>query len=80
MPKLFITTLVGASDQTRASIPFHLAVNGAAKNGVDVSIGLMADASELLRPGVVDSVQGVGVPALAELWQGCRAAGIRSYV
>ncbi len=80
MAKLFITTLVGAADQTRASIPFHLAVNGAAKNGVDTSVGLMADASELLKPGIVDTIRGVGVPPLKQLWEGCRQAGVRFYV
>jgi predicted peroxiredoxin len=80
MAKLFITTLVGAADQTRASIPFHLAVNGAAKTGVDASVGLMADASELLRPGVVDTIRGIGVPPLRQLWDGCREAGVRFYV
>jgi predicted peroxiredoxin len=80
MAKLFITTLVGAADPTRASIPFHLATNGAAKNGVDTTVGLMADASELLKPGVVETIRGVGVPPLKDLWDGCRAAGIRFYV
>jgi predicted peroxiredoxin len=80
MAKLFITTLVGAADQTRASIPFHLAVNGAAKSGVDTSVGLMADASELLKPGIVDTIRGVGVPPLRQLWDGCREAGVRFYV
>lgn len=80
MSKLFITTLTGAADATRASIPFHLAANGAAKNGIEVSVGLMADASELLRPGVAGEVRGVGVPPLQQLWDGCREAGIRFYV
>lgn len=80
MAKLFITTLVGAADQTRASIPFHLAVNGAVKAGVDVSVGLMGDASELLKPGVAETVRGVGVPPLEQLWDGCRRAAIRFYV
>ena len=80
MPRLFITTLVGAADQTRASIPFHLAVNGAAKNGVETSVGLMGDASDMLKPGAVDAIRGVGVPPLKLLWEGCRAAGIRFYV
>ncbi|MBM4434718.1 MAG: hypothetical protein FJ028_06405 [Chloroflexi bacterium] len=71
---------VGAADATRASIPFHLAVNGAAKNGIDVSVGLMADASELLKPGVAGGIRGVGVPPLQQLWDGCGQAGIRCFV
>ncbi len=80
MAKLFITTLVGAADQTRASIPFHLAANGAAKTGVETSVGLMADASELLKPGVVDTIRGVGVPPLRDLFESCRGSGIKFYV
>ena len=32
MAKLLITTLVGPDDPTRASLGFHMAVNGAVKN------------------------------------------------
>lgn len=80
MAKLLITTLVGPNDPTRASIPFHMAVNGAAKNGTDTAIALAGDATELMRPGVADSVRGVGVPPLADLLKGCKDAGIRLYI
>ena len=80
MAKLLITTLVGPSDPTRASIPFHIAVNGAAKNGTETAIALAGDATELLKPGVAETVRGVGVPALADLLAGARAAGIKLYI
>jgi predicted peroxiredoxin len=80
MAKLLITTLVGPSDPTRASIPFHMAVNGAAKNGTETAIAIAGDAAELVKPGVAETVRGVGVPPLAELLAGCQSAGIKLYI
>ena len=80
MAKLLITTLVGPADPTRASIPFHIAVNGAAKNGTETAMALAGDAAELLKPGVAETVRGVGVPPLTELFAGCRTAGVRFFV
>jgi len=80
MAKLLITTLVGPADPTRASIPFHMAVNGAAKNGTETAMALAGDATELLKPGVAVTVRGVGVPPLAELFAGCKSAGIRFFI
>jgi predicted peroxiredoxin len=80
MVRLLITTLAGPSDPTRASIPFHIAVNGAAKNGTDTAIALAGDATELMKPGVAEGVRGVGVPPLADLLAGCKTAGIALYI
>lgn len=80
MAKLLVTTLVGPGDPTRASIPFHIAVNGAAKNGTETAIALAGDATELMKPGVAEGVRGVGVPPLADLLAGCKAAGITLYI
>jgi hypothetical protein len=38
------------------------------------------DATELLKPGVAETVRGIGVPPLADLFAGCKAAGIRFFV
>jgi len=38
MAKLLITTASGPDDATRASIGFHIALNGAAKNHIETSI------------------------------------------
>ncbi len=80
MAKLLITTLVGPSDPTRASLSFHMAVNGAVKNGIETSIAMAGDAIDLLKPGAAEGVRGVGVPPLAELLAGCVGAGVRVYV
>lgn len=57
----------GAADPTRASIPLHLAVNGSAEVGHDAGIVLAGDATELISPGVLDAMVGLGVPRAAEL-------------
>ncbi len=80
MAKLLITTLTGPDDPTRASIPFHMAVNGAAKNGTETAIALAGDSIELMKPGIADTVRGVGVPPLADLLAGAKAAGIKLYI
>lgn len=80
MAKLLITSLVGPGDPTRASIPFHVAVNGAAKAGIEVTVALAGDATELLKPGVAAGVRGVGVPPLADLFAGAKAAAIPFFI
>ena len=40
----------GPDDPTKACIPFHLAVNGAAEAGIDTEINLVGDASAWARP------------------------------
>ncbi|MDQ2914112.1 MAG: hypothetical protein M3T56_12755 [Chloroflexota bacterium] len=80
MSKLLITTLVGPTDPTRASLGFHMAVNGAVKNQIETSIAMAGDAIDLLKPGVVEQVRGIGVPPLAQLLPACVAAGVRIYV
>ncbi len=80
MSTLLITTLVGPNDPTRASLGFHMAVNGAVKNQIDTSIAMAGDAIELLKPGAAEKVRGIGVPPLAELLSGCVASGVRIYV
>jgi predicted peroxiredoxin len=80
MAKLLIVASTGAADPTRASIPFHIAANGAAAGGIGCAIALAGDATGLLAPGVADDVRGVGVPPLLELMQKCDAAGILIHV
>ncbi len=80
MAKLLVTCVVGPDDPTRASLGFHMAVNGAAKIEIETTIALAGDAIELLKPGVAEGVRGVGVPPLAELLAGCVKAGVRTYV
>ena len=57
----------GSADPTRASIPWHLAVNGSLAVGQDVGIVLVGDASEVLKSSVRSGLAGVGVPPIDEL-------------
>ena len=80
MARLLITTIAGSGDPTRASLGFHMAVNGAVKNQIETSIAMAGDAVELLKPGAALAVRGIVVPPLAELLSGCAAAGVRIFV
>jgi predicted peroxiredoxin len=80
VPKLLIVAATGSQDATRASVPFHIAVNGAAAAGMEVGVALAGDAAELLREDVLGGVRGVGVPPLADLVAGCRDKGVKVYV
>jgi predicted peroxiredoxin len=80
MPKVLVTTLVGPSDPTRASIPFHVVANGVAPSKTDCGVVLVGDATDLLKRDVASGVRGVGVPPLTELLAKCDAAGIQFYV
>ena len=57
----------GASDPTRASIPWHLAVNGSLEVDQSAALLLAGDATEILRPQIGDAVEGVGIPPLRDL-------------
>jgi predicted peroxiredoxin len=80
MPKLLYIAATGPQDPTRCSIPFHLAANGAAAAGYEAAVVLAGDATELLKPDSRDPVRGVGIPPLRELFEACRARGIRLHV
>ena len=70
----------GLSDPTRASVPLHLAVNGSVEVGHDVGVVLAGDATELLRPEVLEGVEGVGVPRAADLLAKAREHEVPIYV
>ena len=70
----------GSTDPTRASIPLHLAVNGSTEVGHDVGIVLAGDATELVRPDVLDSLEGLGVPPARELVGKAREHEVPIYV
>lgn len=77
---LLIVAATGAQDQTRASIPFHIAANGAAGAGVECAIAFAGDAADLVKPHVIAEVRGVGLPPLKDLMDKCLAQGIHFYV
>ena len=70
----------GSSDPTRASIPFHLAVNGSAEIGHQVGIVLAGDATEFLQRDLMDAAEGVGLPPIRELFGKVREHGLPVYV
>jgi predicted peroxiredoxin len=80
MPGLLIVTATGPEEPTRASVPFHIAVNGAKPNGTEVAIALAGDAAELVKPDVIANVIGVGIPPLRELVDKCLEQELRVYV
>jgi predicted peroxiredoxin len=67
MARILYLSATGPADPTRASIPFHLAANGAVEVGHEAEIVLAGDATELVKAGVADGVRGVGIPPLADL-------------
>ncbi len=68
----------GAEDPTRASIPFHLA-KGAREAGHEAVIVLAGDAPVVLKDAVRDSLFGVGMPALKDLFQFAIENNVRVY-
>ena len=80
MPGLLIVSAAGAENPTRASVPFHIAVNGARPAGTEVAIALAGDSAELMKPDVIANVVGLGVPPLRELLDKCLDQNVRVYV
>ena len=70
----------GSSDATRASIPLHLAVNGSIEIGDEAGVVLAGDATVLLRPDVLEAIEGVGLPPLRDLFAKARAHEVPVYV
>jgi predicted peroxiredoxin len=80
MPGLLIVAASGPGDPTRASIPFHIAANGAGPAAVEVAVAFAGDAADLLKPQVIAEVRGVGLPPLSDLMAKCVAQQVRFYV
>jgi predicted peroxiredoxin len=80
MAGLLIVASSGSTDPTRASIPFHIAVNGAKPAGVEVGVALAGDATELLKPDIIANVYGQGLPPLRDLLDKCLEQNVAFYV
>ena len=80
MAGLLIVAATGPTDPTRASVPFHIAVNGARPAGTEVGIALAGDAAELIKPDVIANVVGLGVPPLRDLLDKCIDQEVPIYV
>ena len=57
----------GSADPTKASLPWHLAVNGSIAEGHDVTMVLAGDGTDLVVGDSVDTIEGLGVPSMKEL-------------
>jgi len=80
MAGLLIVTSAGAENPTRASVPFHIAVNGARPAGTEVAVALAGDAAELMKPDVIANVVGLGIPPLRDLLDKCLDQEVPVYV
>ena len=78
--KILYMATAGANDPTRASIPWHLAVNGSMEAGQEAVIVLAGDSTELLVDETARSLEGLGVPPMRDLLEKARARGLPVYV
>ena len=80
MPRLLYVATHGPDDPTKACMPLHLAVNGAAEAGIEAEVNLAGDAAVLIQDRYVDTVVPVGLPPLRELMAKAREKGIRIHI
>ncbi len=80
MAKLIYVGTHGPDDPTKACLPFHLAVNGAAEAGIEAEINLAGDAAVLIQDDYINSVIPLGLPPLKELVAKARDKGIQIFV
>ena len=80
MPRLLIVTSQGPENPTSASVPFHIAANGAGASGVECGIALAGDAVELMKLDVQSRVKGVGIPPFADLVKSANERGITFFI
>jgi predicted peroxiredoxin len=78
--KFVIWATAGAGDPTKASIPFHLAVNGSAEAGYDTELILAGDAAEIIIGDSAEKIEGVGIPPMRELLAKARDHKIPVYI
>lgn len=74
MAKLIYVATHGPDDPTKACMPFHLAVNGAAAAGIETEINLTGDGTLLIQDHTIEALVPVGFPPLKDL---IRLAGER---
>ena len=75
MAKLLYVGTYGTDDPTRATFPFLLA-KGAIDAGHETGVTLMGEATYLMREGVPEQIQGVGIAPLKELMDFVIAQGV----
>ncbi|WNM58486.1 DsrE family protein [Candidatus Nitrospira allomarina] len=79
MARFVIAGSKGTDDPTMATLPF-IASQEAHKQGHEVVLWLQAEAVVLAKKGVVDGVQGIGLPALKVLANTILSQGIPLWV
>ena len=77
-PLMYVSTHA-TDDPTLASMPF-LVATGAGSAEIDCCIALLGEAASLVKPGMIDAVQGVGFPSLRDLVEKVKDFGIPVYV
>jgi uncharacterized protein involved in oxidation of intracellular sulfur len=77
-PLMYVATH-GTDDPTLATLPF-LVSTGAGSAEIDCCIALLGEAASLVKPGMIDAVQGVGFPPLRELVEKVRDFEMPVYV
>ncbi len=80
MANLLYIASHGPDDPTKACIPFHLAVNGAAEAGIEATINLMGDAAVLIQDRYIETLTPLGLPPLRDLMVKIRETGIPVYI
>jgi predicted peroxiredoxin len=70
----------GPDDVTKASVPFHLAVNGSAENGDEVAVFLAGDGTAWVNADAINAAEGLGVPPMRDLIDKVRKHRIPVYV
>ena len=66
MKTLYLVS-AGVDDATPASVPLHIAVNGSAEVGHEVTVALVGDGTELLDAETASGLEGIGLPPVREL-------------
>ena len=79
MGKMLVHITKGPEDPTRAALGFLVAKAGVGE-GHEVSLFLAADAVQLLREPVLDSLNGLGTGSLRESYDAIVAGGGRFYL
>ena len=77
--KLLMVGTYATDDPTRATMPF-VATLGALDRGHEPGVVLMGEAVYLMQDQIVDDIQGVGFPALRELFDNAVDNGVPIYV
>lgn len=79
MDVLYIAA-AGSADPTRASIPFHIGVNGSLVEGQEIAFVLAGDAGDLIAGDNPQTVEGIGLPPLRDLFAKVKEHSIPVYV